>query len=204
MHTEIDHYTADLDAILADCWFMLKTGAKRANSPFHTPVIGTMNSNGCSLRTVVLRRVMTSRRLLICHTDRRSVKVAELENHNRLSWLFYDPEKKIQIRAGGLATLHFRDTLADEQWSRTRLMSRRFYCGENAPGTIQPTRSSGLPKKYADRAPLSGESEECRENFTVISCKLDSLDWLYLDARGHSRAQFLWYDERLEAHWVIP
>ena len=204
MHATLDYQTAGLEDILVDCWSLLETGAKKSKAPFHTPVLGTAQADGCSLRTVVLRRVVASQRLLICHTDRRSAKVAELGKHNSLSWLFYDPKKKIQIRARGLATLHFDDDLADEQWSRTRRMSRRCYCVWEAPGTVQPSRSSGLPSEYEGGSPTWEQSEQGRENFAVIRCQVDFLDWLYLDARGHSRAQFHWCGEKFEARWVTP
>ncbi len=169
MHIDIDYRTADLEAVLAHCWLMLETGAKRSKAPFHTPVIGTVNAVGCSLRSVVLRRVIVSKRLLLCHTDRRSNKVTEIKKHNRLSWLFYDPDKKIQLRAEGPSTLHHDDVLAHEQWSQTRLMSRRCYCSKSAPGTIQPSRSSGLPKKYGTRSPLTGQCQVLRLKKSLIS-----------------------------------
>jgi hypothetical protein len=44
--------------ILDGCWKMLVTGVNIAKDPFHTPVLGTVSSGDCSLRTVALRRVI--------------------------------------------------------------------------------------------------------------------------------------------------
>ena len=34
------------------------------------------------------------------------------------------------------------------------------------------------------------QSEEGYKNFTVIQCKIKSIEWLYLAAKGHRRARF--------------
>ena len=34
------------------------------------------------------------------------------------------------------------------------------------------------------------ESEQGYKNFTVIQCKIKSIEWLYLAAKGHLRAKF--------------
>ena len=34
------------------------------------------------------------------------------------------------------------------------------------------------------------QSEEGYKNFTVIKCKIKSIEWLYLAAKGHRRAKF--------------
>ena len=34
------------------------------------------------------------------------------------------------------------------------------------------------------------QSEEGYKNFTVIQCKIKSVEWLYLAAKGHRRAKF--------------
>ena len=203
-HNNIDHRTSTLDEILTHSWTMLQAGAKRSKHPFHTAVIGTIAEFNCNMRTVVLRRVSISQRLLICHSDRRSAKIAELKGKGRLSWLFYDREEKIQIRAEGKSLLHVDDVLADEQWSRTSTMSRRCYCGEDAPGQIMPSRTSGLPQAYEERSPTLLESEAGRKHFVVISCQLDTLDWLHLHARGHSRARFSWIGKEFKADWIVP
>jgi len=46
------------------------------------------------------------------------------------------------------------------------------------------------------------QSEEGYKNFTVIKCKIKSIEWLYLAAKGHRRAKF-----DLETNknvWLVP
>jgi hypothetical protein len=39
----------------------------------------------------------------------------------------------------------------------------------------------------------------------VVRLHIDHIDWLYLSARGHLRAQFTWDDQgQSQSHWVAP
>jgi hypothetical protein len=195
---------ANFETILAGCRQMLADGANKAQDPCHTPVLGTVSSNGCSLRTVVLRRIIEQERMLICHTDVRSPKIQDIRRHPQVSWLFYHPQEKVQLRLAGPATLHADDQLADEQWRSSQLMSRRCYRAILAPGTPSDEPTSGLPDFLETRSPTLEESEVGRKNFVAIACRFDFLDWYYLRAKGHRRAQFFWSDNQMSAQWVVP
>jgi 3-hydroxyisobutyrate dehydrogenase len=192
------------EAILENSWAMLSTGAEQAQDPFHTPVLGTVSPQGCSLRTIVLRRVIPAERILICHTDVRSPKVHGVGQNPGVSWLFYHPEQKVQLRIVGPATLHTDDALADEQWTATTLMSRRSYCAIVGPGTPNDAPTSGLPDFLETRSPTLVESETGRKHLVVIACRVDFLDWYFLRVQGHRRAQFNWQGNEMTAQWVAP
>jgi len=46
------------------------------------------------------------------------------------------------------------------------------------------------------------QSEKGYENFTVIKCKIKSIEWLYLAAKGHRRAIFD-LDNKKNS-WLVP
>ena len=46
------------------------------------------------------------------------------------------------------------------------------------------------------------QSEEGYKNFTVIKCKIKSIEWLYLAAKGHRRAKFDL--ENKKESWLVP
>ena len=46
------------------------------------------------------------------------------------------------------------------------------------------------------------QSEEGYKNFTVIQCKIKSIEWLYLAAKGHRRAKFNL--ENKKDTWLVP
>jgi 3-hydroxyisobutyrate dehydrogenase len=205
MIAELDDQPIPLEAVLSDIWSMLRRGAKTASDPFHCPVLGTVGASGCSLRTVVLRRVLAADRMLLCNTDRRSRKVAEIARCPEVSWLFYHPQAKVQLRIDGGAVVHADDELADRQWDASALMSRRCYLASDAPGTVAREPCSGLPEAVIARSPTAAEAEIGRPNFVVIACRVTGIDWLYLKARGHLRARFRWNaDDELHATWLTP
>ena len=46
------------------------------------------------------------------------------------------------------------------------------------------------------------QSEEGYKNFTVIQCNIESIEWLYLAAKGHRRARFDITNDN--QNWLIP
>jgi hypothetical protein len=194
----------NLDNVLNEVWAMLKRGATRFNDPFHWPVLGTTIGNECRMRTVILRQFQLPDRILICHTDSRAKKGPEIERSPLVSWLFYHPKRKVQLRVSGHATLHTDDAVADEQWAATRATSRINYLATEPPGTPIDKPSAGLPDFLLNKAPSLLDSEKGREHFMVISCRIESLDWVVLRTVGNLRARFEWNEGGLHATWLIP
>lgn len=192
------------DGILNEVWRMLRRGVAHFNDPFHWPVLGTTGKDGGSLRTVILRQFILPERILVCHTDSRTDKVQEISNSPKVSWLFYHPQKKVQLRISGHATLHEDDRFADGQWAVTKATSRINYCTTEPPGTAIDKPSSGLPDFLLRKVPTLLESERVRKNFMAISCRIDSVDWLILRALGNRRTRFDWDENGLRATWLIP
>ena len=193
-----------LEGVLRQVWKMLTRGVSHFNDPFHWPILGTTGKNGISLRTVILRQFLLPERILVCHTDARADKVQEISNCDKVSWLFYHPKKKVQLRISGHATLHADDHFADDQWAATKIISRLNYCASEPPGTPTDKPSSGIPDFLLNKIPTLLESERGRKNFMVIACKIESMDWLILQAVGNRRARFDWDENGLSARWLIP
>jgi hypothetical protein len=193
-----------LDSVLDNIWLMLEQGATRSDDPFHWPVLGTASEAGCSLRTVILRQVKVPDRILVCHSDARSAKVQEIMKCSQTSWLFYHPQKKIQVRMRGHATLHAQGSYADRQWAETRITNRLNYCTSQPPGARIDAPSSGLPDFLLNKIPTLFETEKCRKNFMVIVVHIFSFDWLLLKISGNRRALFEWDKTNLRAKWLVP
>ncbi len=206
MPTRLISKSDSLEEIVGLAWRLLAGGAARAGSPLHTAVLGTRDAAAsCAIRTVVLRRVVPERRLLLCHTDRRSPKVDQIANSLALDWLFYDPAHKLQLRLSGPGrVLESNDPLTEQQWRRSRTGSRRCYLAPLAPGTVSNSPESGFPSGFRTRKPDREQSEAGRSNFAVVAGEVTFLDVLQLGARGHLRAQFSWSGESSEATWVAP
>ncbi len=182
---------ADIPAL---AWAMLADGAASGRAAFHTPVLATLGDRGPEARTVVLRAAEPDTRVVVCHTDQRSPKVAELDSRPVVAWVFYDREAKIQLRLRGHATLHHRDELAAARWHASRPGSRTCYQNPYAPGAGVGAPELALPDPDSDGY----------ANFTVVQCTVDDMDWLYLHAAGHRRARFEWRSGRWHGRWVAP
>ena len=193
-----------LDGVLREVWIMLKRGVTHFTDPFHWPALGTIGKDGSSLRTVILRQLILPERILVCHTDARAVKVQEILDSANVSWLFYHPKRKVQLRVSGQAKLHADDQFADEQWAAAKITSRLNYCAAEPPGTPIDKPSSGLPDFLRNKVPTLLASESGRKQFVVIACRIESMDWLMLSALGNRRARFDWDENGLNAAWLIP
>jgi len=182
----------NIDSILIQIWIDLGHGALKGRHPYHTPVLATQGENGPDVRTVVLREADFTRRRLISHTDIRSPKVRDLRRHQSVAWLFYDRGGNTQLRILGSARVLHNDERARERWEASAARSRECYRAALAPST--PASSPTPPQ------PL-----ECGfENFAVIDCQVESVDWLYLQHSGHLRARYTWQDDQWQSSWLAP
>lgn len=194
----------DLEALTLEeipgCTFaLLEDGVVSASSPFHTPVIATLGEYGPVQRTVVLRHVDASTRLVVCHTDRRTAKAREIVADPRMSWLVYDAQRKLQVKLHGVAAFHSDDALADACWERSAARSRSCYNTGIGPGRPAPRPPPAPSAIGADR-----EAATARSHFAAIACRVEFIDWLRLSGAGHRRA-FIEYDgEHIRSSWVTP
>lgn len=194
----------NLDDVLNSSWKLLHKGVGSFRHPFYRPVLTTLNGNKPEVRTVILREFSEKRRTLICHCDARTPKVIQIQANPRVSWLFYHPEKWIQLRLSGTASIHTDDKTAESQWAKVRRTSRINYCAEIPPGSPAEKPTSGLPGFLRDTTSKLFDSSEARKNFAAIVCRFNQMDWLMLKLTGNLRAIFHWEDDRIDSSWVIP
>lgn len=193
-----------LDDVLKSSWRILHQGVRNSRHPFYRPILTTIDGNRPETRTVILRGFSEKDRTLVCHCDVRSPKVLQIRDNPHVSWLFYDPEKWVQLRLSGTASIHTGDKTAESQWKKVRMSSRINYCAATPPGSPTEKPTSGLPDFLREKAPKLLDHPEARKNFAAIVCRFDQMDWLLLKLTGNIRAKFHWVDNRIEASWVIP
>lgn len=192
-----------LDRVVHDAWAELAHAVVKRQHAFHTPTFVSLDVDGAPVaRTVVMRAVSTERAEIRCHTDRRSPKIREITRDPRVSWHFYAPELKLQLRLKASATAHFDDQVADDAWAKSSLSSRRCYLAPSSPGAECAQPSPNLPEHLLGRVPTLEESLPGRENFSVISTTVDEMDWLWLAADGHRRARFMRVDTEWRGSWL--
>ena len=195
-------YYENFEEIQKKLWLMLDDAVINRSSPFRIPVFICANQNDIDGRIVVLRKSDRKNNLLQFHTDLRSPKVKILKNNNKASLLFYDKEEKIQLRVKVDCEINNQNSTTEESWKKTQHISRRCYLTDSPPGTISNNPTSGMISQLEDFDYSMEQSEEGYKNFTVIQCKIKSIEWLYLAAKGHRRARFD-IDSNKDT-WLVP
>ena len=185
-----DHHN-DLAATLKFAWQMVGRGVQDRRSAFHTPVLATHSADGPQARVLVLRAFDLATRTLTFHTDTRSAKLPELAHDNRVALTFYDAARKVQLRLGGIATVHANDALSHQRWAAARPSSLRCYLGAQ-PGAVSAAPTSGLPAQVEGREPEWQELAVAEPNFAVLQIATQRMEWLHLHTRGQRRALFSW------------
>ena len=181
---------------------MLDNAVKDRSSSFRIPVFICGDQSDFDGRIVVLRKSDQSNSLVQFHSDIRSDKILKLKNNKNGSMLFYDKEEKIQVRLKVECTINHNNEITKESWSKTGHISRKCYLVDNGPGTKSPTPTSGLKPELDNFEFTMEQSEEGYKNFTVIQCKIKSIEWLYLAAKGHRRARFELNNNK--EYWLVP
>ena len=195
-------YYENLDEIQKKLWSMLDDAVVNRSSPFRIPVFICANQNDIDGRIVVLRKSDKENNVLQFHTDLRSKKIDILMKNKNASLVFYDKEEKIQLRVKVICEINNKNSIAEESWKKTQHISRRCYLTDSGPGSVSENPTSGMISRLEDFDYTMEQSEKGYENFTVIKCKIKSIEWLYLAAKGHRRAIFDF--ENSKNNWLVP
>ena len=195
-------YYENFKEIKKKIWSMLDDAVTNGSSTFRIPVFICGDQKDFDGRIVVLRKSDQDNNLLQFHSDIRSEKIPKLKNNKNASMLFYNKEEKIQVRLKVECTVNHNNEITKESWSKTGHMSRKCYLVDNGPGTKSPTPTSGLIPELDNYEFTMEQSEEGYKNFTVIQCKIKSIEWLYLAVTGHRRAKFELDNNK--KYWLVP
>ena len=195
-------YYENFKEIKKKIWSMLENAVTDRSSPFRIPVFICGDQSDLDGRIVVLRKADIKNNLVQFHSDIRSDKIEKLKKNSKAAMLFYDKEEKIQVRLKVECLVNHNNNVTKESWSKTQHISRKCYLVDNGPGTESDTPTSGLKPELDNFKFTMEQSEEGYKNFTVIQCKIKSIEWLYLAAKGHRRARFDL--ENNKENWLVP
>lgn len=192
-----------LEEILAHVWGMIARGGSDAKHPYHFPVMATSGDHEIHQRTLVLRHTDIKKCQLICYSDLRTQKVADLRTNKNVSWLFYDHQNKEQVRAASYATLHHQDALCEALWKKIPPKKRGDYVGPYALGTKKEHYTNNLPEGFLQH-PTEENTQVGWKNFCVIVSEVYSIDFLKLMQGGHLRCKFEWNRGGWSKYWMAP
>ena len=195
-------YYEDFSEIIKKIWLMLDDAITNRGSQFRIPTFICGDQTDFDGRIVVLRKSDQKNNTVQFHSDIRSDKIDKLKKNPKAAMLFYDKEEKIQVRLKVECVVNHNNDVTKESWSKTQHISRKCYLVDNGPGSESETPTSGLKPELNNFEFTMEQSEKGYKNFTVIQCKIKSIEWLYLAAKGHRRAKF-----NLETNkdtWLVP
>ncbi len=203
MSNEVAIYYENPKEIEKKIWHLLTSAVSDRSSEFRTPVFICGNENDLDGRVVVLRKADEENQIIQYHSDIRSSKIIKIKKNPNCSMLFYGKKEKIQLRVKVVCEVNFKNDLTKESWEKTGHISRKCYLVINGPGTLSDKPTSGLDNKFDNFDFTKEESEEGYKNFCVIRCKIKSIEWLYLAAKGHRRALINFEDSK-KFTWLVP
>ena len=195
-------YYEDFSEIKKKIWLMLEDAVTNRSSQFRIPTFICGHNNNIDGRIVVLRKSDQQNNLVQFHSDIRSDKIELLKSNSNAALLFYDKDEKIQVRLKVNCIINHENDITKSSWEKTQHISRKCYLVDNGPGTESDVPTSGLKPELDNFDYTKEQSEEGYKNFTVIQCKIKSIEWLYLAAKGHRRARFDL--ENNKDYWLIP
>ena len=195
-------YYENFDEIKKKIWLMLNDAVTNRASQFRIPTFICGDQSDFDGRIVVLRKSNQKDNIVQFHSDIRSDKIEKLKKNPRAAMLFYDKDEKIQVRLKVECLVNHNNEITKESWSKTQHISRKCYLVDNGPGSESKIPTSGLKPELDNFEFTMEQSEEGYKNFTVIQCKIKSIEWLYLAAKGHRRARFDLENNRNT--WLVP
>ena len=191
MNTTRNHI--NIDDIYKNIWDCLKLGVQENKSDYHTFYLATSDNKLTYNRTVVLRGYDAEKQTIIFHTNNLSNKIKQISKNMNVSALFYSKDDKIQIRFSGHASINNQDDYCEERWNKMHPQSKKCYYQNVKPGSyiehpeLVKTKTLGLLSK----------------DFSIITIKVNSIDWLFLSSSGHIRAEYL-RDNKFIGKWIAP
>ena len=203
MSEEKVSYYENSNEIEKKLWSLLTEAVKERSSEFRTPVFICGNDKDLDGRVVVLRKADQKNNFVQFHSDIRSSKIEKIKKNPNCSILFYGKKEKIQLRLKTKCEVNFNNEITKESWEKTGHVSRKCYLVNNGPGTVSDKPTSGLNGKFDNFDFTKEESEEGYKNFSVIKCKIISIEWLYLAAKGHRRA-LINFEGSKKFTWLVP
>ena len=195
-------YYEDFNEIKKKIWLMLDDAITNRASQFRIPTFICGDQSDFDGRIVVLRKSDQLNNIVQFHSDIRSDKIEKLKKNPKAAMLFYDKDEKIQVRLKIECVVNHNNEITKDSWSKTQHISRKCYLVDNGPGSESESPTSGLKPELDNFDFTMEQSEEGYKNFTVIQCKIRSIEWLYLAAKGHRRARFDL--ENKKDTWLVP
>ncbi len=162
----------------------LKIASKKNDHAFRYFTLATSDIDGTPrARTVVLRGIDDDLNLTF-YTDKRSKKITQMNDQNKVSLLFFDPKRRVQISIQAKAEIITEDAILKNLWNQIPEKSRKEYTAQQIPG-----------KNISD--PNTIDFFEHKHFFSAIRMVPRQIEFLRLQQPNHIRVLF----KKEIGHW---
>tara|TARA_R110002051_G_scaffold143103_3_gene216133 strand:- start:4048 stop:4593 length:546 start_codon:yes stop_codon:yes gene_type:complete len=169
----------------------LRKGAAEKGHPFRYCTLATVGlDNVARLRTIVLRKA-TDELMLTFYTDKRSKKITHIKENNKVSLLFYHPEKLMQIRIEGLAMVNNDINSKKLLWESIPEPSRKDYTTSESPG--KEIKNPDIIEYLKDE-----------DHFCVVEIHPFKIEYLKLKRPNHIRVRYSKDESDWEGQFLVP
>jgi len=169
----------------------LKNGVLKQGHYFKYFTLATLGVDlFARLRLIALRNVSDDLKLTF-FTDKRSKKVLHIKENNRVSLLFYDHEKLIQLRIEGIARINKDQFQIQKSWEEVVTESRKDYITKEAPGSVIED-------------PGSLEYLEEGDNFSIVEIDPFRIEYLELKKNGHIKIKYSKEGSGWTSEYLVP
>ncbi len=169
----------------------LHFGVHKRGHSFRFGVLATVGlNNSPEIRTIVLRDVSEPLKLTF-FTDQRSNKIAQIRANNRVSLLFYNPDKMLQVKVEGKATVITNEEKLKNYWNDIPSKAKKDYTTERAPGS---TITAVDEVSYLDQG----------NYFCCVEITPNKIEYLQLKRSNHLRVQFLKIKGDWKEKFLVP
>ena len=189
----------DLDLALNYALTKIRTAIKGRDDDLHILNLVTIDKKNIpNTRNIVIRDFSEKKLTIRFHTDKRSSKISDIQNNNKISLLGYERKDRLQIRFDAEATIIDSDEFLLDIWKTMYPMSRESYRVIESPGSKIKSLED-IKFEEEDDQGLNGF-----ENFVAVSCDIQSIEVLYLHHAGHLRASYINNNGKLNGEWIVP
>ena len=189
----------DLDLALNHALTKIRTAIEGRDDDLHILNLVTIDKKNIpNTRNIVIRDFSEKKLTIRFHTDKRSSKISDIQNNNKISLLGYERKDRLQIRFDAEATIIDSDEFLLDLWKSMYPMSRECYRVIESPGSKIKSLED-IKFEEDDDQGLNGF-----ENFVAVSCDIQSIEVLYLHHAGHLRASYINNNGKLNGEWIVP
>lgn len=169
----------------------LKDGLTEKGHPFKYFTLGTVGLDHVArLRSIVLRELSDDLKISF-FTDKRSKKVIHIKENNKVSLLFFHPQKMIQLKIDGIATIINDSKTLDTYWKKTPDHLKKDYTTASAPGS-----------KILNTGTIEYLSDE--NYFCIITIEAHKIEYLKITKPNHIKIRYSKENDNWKGEFLVP